>query len=438
MITIFAFIAPLIIMYSQGYRFDVKKFRFVETGGIYVKAYPSEADVFLNNEIINKTSFFSRDILIKNLLPENHTVKVEKKDYHTWEKELTVEPKIVSEAKYIIMFKNNIVFSLIKDDIENFYPYPNKNHFLLVTASNELFSYDLETKKTNKVLDKYQTPYNISNIIFNSNAEKALIETSTGLYYLLSLEGNISLIKAFNSQIKNVNFDPKDENFFIYQFNNSIYRYNPKAKESPRLISREKVDSFTVHHGTIYAFISGNIVKITNLSKEEEIVFKDIFKTEEKSFYEILFIENNLFLIENNKNIYFLNEENKSFEIKIESDSEINYTSYFDKILFYNENKVWLMFLKKYETPFFKEAFSVINIHEFSEKIENIKWLNGDYFVFTIDKEAFVSEIDNRSNINMFSLDKKEISKIFFNGDNKKLLLLSKNNFLITEEKIMP
>jgi len=436
MAILFALIAPSIIMYSQGYRFDTKKLRFVETGGIYIKAYPTETDVFVDNKRIDKTSFFSRDILINNLLPETYALRLEKDGYHTWEKNLDVSAKIVTEAKYVIMFKDNIPFSSIRDDIENFYPYGN--NFLLLTASNEIISYNQEKNETKKILDKSHTPYNISDIVFSPSFKKALIETSTGLYYLFDFEGNISLIKNFSSETRNVFFDPSDEDSFVYEFNNSIYRYNSKTKETPKLISREKVDAFTVNNGSIYALRDKNIVKITDLNQEEEVLFKDVFETKDKNSYEILFIENYLFLIENKKNIYFLNEENKSFDIKIESDSEINHTSFFNKIIFYNQNNIWLMFLKKYETPFFKEAFSVINISEFSEEIDNIKWLNGDYFVLTINDEAFISEIDNRNNINMFSLNKKEISKIFFNGDNKKLFLLEKNNFFVSEEKIMP
>jgi hypothetical protein len=152
--------------------------------------------------------------------------------------------------------------------------------------------------------------------------------------------------------------------------------------------------------------------------------------------YQIVFIEKELFIIENNRNLYLLNKEANSFDKKIETTTDLEYTSFFNKILFYDENDLWLMPLKRYESPFFKDAYSIINIGSFDKKIENIKWLNGDYFIFTLDKELHISEIDNRDNLNVFSLNKKNTSNLFFNGNNKKLFLLDNDEFLEIEKLI--
>ncbi|HPM38906.1 MAG TPA: hypothetical protein PLF97_00890, partial [Candidatus Pacearchaeota archaeon] len=81
MVIIFLIIGPSIIMYSQGYRFDTKKFQFVETGGLYIKAFPEEAQLYINDKYINETSFFTKDILVQNLLPDNYNIRVEKDGY---------------------------------------------------------------------------------------------------------------------------------------------------------------------------------------------------------------------------------------------------------------------------------------------------------------------------------------------------------------------
>ncbi|MFA5310256.1 MAG: hypothetical protein WC386_00990, partial [Candidatus Paceibacterota bacterium] len=82
-------------------------------------------------------------------------------------------------------------------------------------------------------------------------------------------------------------------------------------------------------------------------------------------------------------------------------------------------------------------AYSVIFISRFSEKIGDIKWLNGDYFVYTLNDRVNISEIDNRDKINSFSLD-KDSSRIFFNGNTKKLFILDQNEFMVSENKVMP
>jgi len=414
-------------MYSQGYRFDIKKFQFVETGGIYIKAFPEEAFLYIDDEYINKTSFFTRDILIQNLLPENYNIRIEKDGYHLWEKNLEIESKKVTEAKYIILFNENINFNNIENRISSFYP--NDNQIIFLNNLNELFLY--RPSGINKILNSIQSPDNIENISFLSN-ENIIIKTSTGLYYLLDIENKkTKLIRSFNIETKNIN---NRNSKLVYQFNNSIYEIDPK-EDSPKLISRDKIDAFTVENNSIIALRGNNVVKLYDLTRTEELLYS--FEDYNENYdYQIMFIEKELFIIENNKNLYFLNRENNTFESKIKSQEELKYTSFFNKILFYDNHNIWLMPLKRYESPFFKDAYSIINIKTFDKEISNIKWLNGDYFVFTLDGELHISEIDNRDKLNIFSLNKDNTSNIFFNGNTKYLYILNDNNFLKTEKLI--
>jgi len=414
-------------MYSQGYRFDIKKFQFVETGAIYIKVFPEEANLYIDDEYINKTSFFTRDILVQNLLPENYNIRVEKEGYHFWEKNLEIESKKVTEAKYIILFNENINFDNIANNISSFYP--NDNQIIFLNNLNELFLY--RPSGINKILNPMQSPDNIENISFLSN-ENIIIKTSTGLYYFLDIEKKkTKLIKSFNIDTKNIN---NRNNKLVYQFNNSIYEIDPK-EDYPKLISRDKIDSFTVENNSIIALRENDVIRIYDITREEELLYS--FENYNENYdYQIMFIEKELFIIENNKNLYFLNRENNTFENKINSQEELKYTSFFNKILFYDNHNIWLMPLKRYESPFFKDAYSIINIGSFDKEISNIKWLNGDYFVFTLDGELHISEIDNRDKLNIFSLHKDNTSNIFFNGNTKDLYILNDNNFLKTEKLI--
>ena len=414
-------------MYSQGYRFDIKKFQFVETGGIYIKAFPEEVHLYIDDEYINKTSFFTRDILVQNLLPENYNIRIEKDGYHFWKKNLEIESKKATEAKYIILFKENNNFDSIENNISAFYP--NDNQIIFLNNLNELFLY--RPSGINKILNSIQSPDNIENISFLSN-ENIIIKTSTGLYYLLDIENKkTKLIRSFNIETKNIN---NRNSKLVYQFNNSIYEIDPK-EDSPKLISRDKIDAFTVENNSIIALRGNNVVKLYDLTRTEELLYS--FEDYNENYdYQIMFIEKELFIIENNKNLYFLNRENNTFESKIKSQEELKYTSFFNKILFYDNHNIWLMPLKRYESPFFKDAYSIINIKTFDKEISNIKWLNGDYFVFTLDGELHISEIDNRDKLNIFSLNKDNTSNIFFNGNTKYLYILNDNNFLKTEKLI--
>jgi len=426
MVIVFLIICPSIVMYSQGYRFDIKKFQFTETGGLYIKALPEEADLYIDNEHINKTSFFTKDILVQNLLPNEYNVRVEKDGFNLWEKNLEIESKKVTEAKYIVLFNKDFNFQSIKDGTSSFYS--NGSQIILLTNLNELFLHN--SNGLNKILNASQTPDNIENISFLSS-ENVIIKTTTGLYYLLDI-GNkkIKLIRSLNINTQNIS---NKNNKLVYQFNNSIYELDPQ-NDIPTLISRENVDAFTTDNGLIFALRKNKIVKLYDLTREELLYDFNYYKDNHN--YQIIFIEKELFIIEDNKILYFFNRENNDFEIKIEGVKELKYTSFFNKILFYNENNIWLMPLKRYESPFFKDAYSIIRIANFDKKIENIKWLNGDYFVFTLNNEVHISEIDNRDRLNFFSINKNKTSNTFFNGNSKKLYILDNNDFLEIEKLI--
>ncbi|MFZ3057441.1 MAG: PEGA domain-containing protein [Minisyncoccales bacterium] len=438
MVLVFAVIAPGIIMYSQGYRFDVKKMRFLETGGIYIKTMPSDAIVTIDNDYKNRTSGFSKDVLIQNLLPENHNIKIEKENYYSWEKTLEVKEKKVTEAKYIILFPNEMPFASIDNDVKNFYPFPDNNKILLLTVSNELLSYDSEKKETQKILSKTQTPYNISDISFSATGKRALIKTSTGLHYLLNTEtSTISLIKSMSSKTQNVVFDSNNEGSFFYQSNNLIYRINADKQATPRLFKKDTVSAFAINGNDVYSFENGLLYKDNILLNTNETLSKEPLEIKGKT-YELVAMENEIFLIENKITVYLFNKETKIFDKKIEAKTELKYTPFYERILFAADNELWLLLLKEAETPFFVKAYSTVFISRFSQNIGDIKWLNGDYFVYTLNNKINISEIDNRDHINSFELPQSGISKIFFNGNTKKLFLLDEEELIVSENKLLP
>ena len=98
MAVVFFAAAPMILFYSEGYRFDFQQKKLLKTGGFYVKTSVPAAEVYIDQKFINKTStFITYDYLAQNLLPKNHDIKIQKTGYHTWEKTLAVKEKMVAK-----------------------------------------------------------------------------------------------------------------------------------------------------------------------------------------------------------------------------------------------------------------------------------------------------------------------------------------------------
>ena len=100
---LFTLTAPSVIFYSQGYRFDFTSKKIVQTGGLYFKVAPRNAQVSLNGKIKDTTSVFTNSALVENLLPKTYAVEINKDGYYSWQKTLEVKEKQVTEAKNITL-----------------------------------------------------------------------------------------------------------------------------------------------------------------------------------------------------------------------------------------------------------------------------------------------------------------------------------------------
>ncbi len=91
---------PFLYLYATGYRYDFTgKNNFISTGGIFIGAERTGAEIFIDDELVRETRVFRRAFYAQNLDPGTHRVHVQRPDSHTWVKELPVYPHLVTEAQ---------------------------------------------------------------------------------------------------------------------------------------------------------------------------------------------------------------------------------------------------------------------------------------------------------------------------------------------------
>lgn len=105
---VFIILVPIIIFYALGYTFDFEKRTISATGGIYLKSLPSGANIYLNDKPVGKTAKF-----IRRLTPKIYNIILTREDYYPWEKNLTVEPELVSKAGNVLLVPSNPQISLV-------------------------------------------------------------------------------------------------------------------------------------------------------------------------------------------------------------------------------------------------------------------------------------------------------------------------------------
>lgn len=92
----------MLILYTSGYRLN-DKFSLVKTGGIYISAPFSGAEIYVNNKLAKTTNIIQRDFFESNLTPGTYFVFVYKKGYSPWSKEMEVYEQVVADANSFLV-----------------------------------------------------------------------------------------------------------------------------------------------------------------------------------------------------------------------------------------------------------------------------------------------------------------------------------------------
>lgn len=90
---------PFLFLYASGYRFYPQDGSLVSTGGLYIAAERTGAEIYINDELVRETRVFRRAFYAQGLEARTHKVHVQKAGHHTWVKELPVYPHLVTEAQ---------------------------------------------------------------------------------------------------------------------------------------------------------------------------------------------------------------------------------------------------------------------------------------------------------------------------------------------------
>ncbi len=96
-LALFLLAIPILVLYTSGWRLD-NNLKLVKTGGIYISAPSSGAEIYVNNKLGKITNIIQHDFFEQNLTPGTYFVFVYKDGYWPWSKELQVHEQLVSDA----------------------------------------------------------------------------------------------------------------------------------------------------------------------------------------------------------------------------------------------------------------------------------------------------------------------------------------------------
>jgi hypothetical protein len=431
---LFFLIAPTITLYSMGYRIDFEKKKFVQTGGFYFKVLPKNVQISIDGKIKRKTDIFFGSILIKNLLPKEYGVKIEKEGYLPWEKNLKIEEKAVTEGKNIVLIPEKTKFEVLKEGVENFSFSPDGKKFVLKDKEGLKF-FDKERKIENYLIEAQSKEGN-EEIIFSPDSQKFLLKINSKfkLLDLTKFPPSLTDLNFLDLEIKEITFHPKDSRKIFFLKDGGIFEADLEKKET--VLFEKDILTYKISGGNIYLLAnSGFIFKSDLGQKIKEKVNERVFPIKEGANYQIEIFGNFIFL-KDGETLYLFDSHSSSFEKFFEPVKSLKISPDLKKLVYFNDHEIWLFFLEdSFDQPW-KKAKEKVFLTRFSEKIGDLFWFTAHYLIFNTDSTIKIVEIDDRDSLNIYDLAKFENSKIFFDDFDKKIYLLKDGNFLISERLI--
>lgn len=114
----FIIIAPVSVLYSLGYKFDIETKRFVKTGAIYVSTIPAGAKIYLDGELLKTFSPHA----IRGLLPDKYAIVLQKERFYPYKISLEVKASEVEKLDITLVPRVEVQEELKSDfEIYNFF-----------------------------------------------------------------------------------------------------------------------------------------------------------------------------------------------------------------------------------------------------------------------------------------------------------------------------
>ncbi len=420
---IFILLAPSAVLYSQGYRIDLNPpaggIKLTQTGGLFIKATPKQADIYVNGKLKKKTDFFFGSALVENLLPKSYKIEIRKEGYHSWEKILGIEEKQVQEVREAVLFPQDINLNVLSDQIERFWFSPDQRKIITLEEEKQgwaLKLYDLNKNIKSHLLaetDIFAEGSELINLTFSEDSKKITLETAIrerARYFILELDR----IAPVPTEIT-IPEPLGDENEF---------------SSSPFAVARVNNDLYSLD-------------ETGHLFKNETKLTSNPFLVKQETEYALNIFRNYIFLREANT-LYKFNHESKSFDIFFEKIKSLKISPDNKKIAYFSKHEIWILFLDDKNNPPQKKSGDKILLTRLSETITDAFWLNDNYLIFSTEDIIKISETDDRDKLNIINiLETKKLpqngslSEIFWNQSDKKLYLL-KEKTLYSSDVLLP
>ncbi len=206
-------ITTLLFLYTSGYRLTRKEDNSLDlskTGMISAKSIPEGSNVYVNGVLMSATND-----TISGIEPGIHNLKIQKKGFVTWAKDIEVFPELVTDITAVLVSQSprlepltntgarHAIMSSALTKLAFFSKDPENPGIHVIPLAQEGLSLFRSTA-SNIIKDTPRTIYSDgTNIEWSPDEKEILVETAQNIYHLVDLETNTSETTSSPETIRN-------------------------------------------------------------------------------------------------------------------------------------------------------------------------------------------------------------------------------------------
>ena len=167
--------APLVVLYTAGYRLDLSHGRIVHTAVLNVSSIPRNATILIDGEEISDRT----PAVIENVIPDEHEVRLEKTGYLPWSQVITFESREATFATDVVLFVDEPLSLIETLDVIDSSVSPDGTRLTYITQTSSWLEVWTTTGATESTKLLMRLPY-------SALATHTLSWSLTGTYLLLA------------------------------------------------------------------------------------------------------------------------------------------------------------------------------------------------------------------------------------------------------------
>ncbi len=418
---IFFSVAPFVIKFAEGYRYDWTKHRWQKTGVLFLESKPTKAEVYLNGKLQKKTTTAH----FKYLLPDEYQVELKKDGYQSWSKKLGVFPGATTFTQYVRLFKSQPEIKQILASKITAVSETQSNFFAFVFEQEGKINLALLDLTTGKITNLTALNFLPDKIILSPRVATILL-LKDGRYFSLSVASqkltdlNLPALLPAN-EFKW--FADQNEDFIFGNTSNGLVRFDLSNKKTTLLLEKNIVDFYLVGNDLFFLEKSTaqTLLKKTSLGSNN---FQTIATLPTGKNY--LFLnspQNQLTLLDIGRQIlYLVNPRADQTKEAVISLADIKFARWVNDesvLMFGNDFEIYNYYPEKKETNLVVRLSSPIT--------KTLWYALSTHLIYLSEDKINIVETINYERAQNQLLEKTGVREIFINDKGDKIYLLAED-----------